>query len=77
MGFTLFQNLKKLRLINYKMKTRQEIEAKQFSLKMKIAKLKKKSFVTRGQENNFHKKNIEPLQKKLIELNEKYGKLEI
>ena len=57
------------------MKTRTEVEAKQFYIKMQIAKLKKKSFVTNGEKNNFEAKFIAPLQNELLELSELWGKL--
>ena len=57
------------------MKTRTEVEAKQFYIKMQIAKLKKKSFVTNGEKNNFEVKFIVPLQNELLELSELWGKL--
>lgn len=78
-------NITKIRveqIINYetpqkitKMKTRTEVEAKQFSIKMKIAKLKKKSFINVGAENKFYEENIRPLQIELTELMETWGKL--
>ena len=57
------------------MKTRTEVEAKQFYIKMQIAKLKKKSFVTNREKNNFEAKFIVPLQNELLELSELWGKL--
>ena len=53
---------------------RQEIESRQFSIKMKIARLKKKSFATTGERNGFLDKTVKPLQNELLRLSELWGK---
>jgi hypothetical protein len=43
-----------------------EAEKKRFSIKMRIAKIKKKSFNNVGEKNNYFEKNLKPLQNELI-----------
>ena len=42
-----------------------EAEKKRFSIKMRLAKIKKKSFSSIGQRNNYFEKHLKPLQNEL------------
>ena len=53
--------------------TRLEIENKIKGLRLQIAKLKKKSFITRGEYNKHTENNITPLQIEMTQLAELYG----
>jgi len=54
---------------------RNEVEARQFYLKMQLAKVKKKSFSSTGEKNKFDKETINPLKQELLSLCEIWGKL--
>ena len=43
-----------------------EAEKKRFSIKMKIGKIKKKSFSSTGEKNNYFEKYLKPLQNELL-----------
>ena len=48
--------------------TREEADKRRFVIKMQIAKIKKKTFATKGAENKYMQKHLLPLQKELIDI---------
>lgn len=58
-----------------KYSTRGEIEDRQEAINKKIKRIKSKSFLNRGEENNYKAKHLKPLQDELIELSDLWGKV--